>query len=76
MTSAEKQEFATLLYVFRGMASTATDDERAAIAAAEAEAAAFIEKLRTTYPDGSGLIGGLIAVLEIVVNQPGVLALE
>ncbi|ECI4313396.1 hypothetical protein DPA88_23650 [Salmonella enterica subsp. salamae] len=69
MTSAEKQEFATLLYLFRGMAASATGEERAAIDAAEAESRAYIEKLRTDYPDGSGLVGGLIAVLDTVVTS-------
>ncbi|EDE6352983.1 hypothetical protein BXI04_25470 [Salmonella enterica subsp. enterica serovar Abony] len=69
MISAEKQEFATLLYLFRGMEASATGEERAAIDAAEAESRAFIEKLRADHPDGSGLVGGLIAVLETVVNN-------
>jgi hypothetical protein len=69
MTSVEKQEFASLLYMFRGMAVSATAEERAAIEAAEAEARAFIDRLSHDYPEGSGLVGGLIAVLDHIVNN-------
>ncbi|HDW3554137.1 TPA: hypothetical protein RMN47_000318 [Escherichia coli] len=69
MISDNKAEMQQMLWMLRGAVADGKPEERAAVQAAEEETRAFIEKLKADHPDGTGLLGGMIAALECVVNE-------
>lgn len=66
---SDKEELKLSLYVLRGAVADGTPEEQAAVQASTEATRAFIEKLKTDYPDKAGLYGGMIAALECVVNE-------
>ncbi|MGL5344812.1 MAG: hypothetical protein ACRC9O_09455 [Plesiomonas sp.] len=67
----DKGELKLVLYVLRGSVADEPPEVQAKVQAATDTTRAFIDKLNTDYPENTGLVGGMIAVLDHVVkNMP------
>ncbi|ELL6061437.1 hypothetical protein RXS61_001617 [Shigella sonnei] len=66
---SDKEELESWLYLLRSTVADAPPEVQAETQASTEAARAFIEKLKTDYPDKSGLFGGLIAALECAVQE-------
>ncbi|EEZ5537897.1 hypothetical protein EY403_08320 [Shigella sonnei] len=66
---SDKEELESWLYLLRSTVADGTPEGQAAVQASTEATRAFIEKLKTDYPDKSGLFGGLIAALECAVQE-------
>lgn len=65
----DEEELESWLYLLRSTVADGTPERQAAVQASTEATRDFIEKLKTDYPDKAGLLGGLIAALEYVVQE-------
>ncbi|MET4859255.1 hypothetical protein [Morganella morganii] len=70
MDNGVYQQIKNYQYQLRGvLAVEGSSEQRENVALAEADARAMITKLKHDYPDGFGILGGLLAVIdEILVS--------
>ena len=64
-----KQQLKVYQYQIRGLIETESPArEKMQIADAEQETRAFISQLQERYPNGLGFMGGVLAVIDTVLN--------
>ncbi|EFV5694758.1 hypothetical protein GL912_06110 [Shigella sonnei] len=66
---SDKEGLESWLNLLHDVVADGTPEGQAAVQASTEATRAFIEKLKTDYPDKSGLCGGLIAALECAVQE-------
>ncbi|MGF2652761.1 hypothetical protein ACQUWL_09400 [Serratia marcescens] len=69
MNLAELNELRTMLYTLRGAMCEESGPVQQMVKESEEKTKAFIAQLDADYPDGRGLFGGLLAVIDHLVKN-------
>ncbi|ECO9405483.1 hypothetical protein FX281_14225 [Salmonella enterica] len=69
MNLAELNELRIMLYTLRGAMCEESEPVQQMVKESEEKTKAFIAQLDADYPDGRGLFGGLLAVIDHLVKN-------
>ncbi|EAY4716854.1 hypothetical protein ABM398_004112 [Salmonella enterica] len=69
MSLGKKDDLLPVLYMLRGAVSEESEPAQQLVAEAEEKTKVFIAQLNADYPDGYGLTGGLLAVINHLVKN-------